>query len=89
MVLLMAIWPPEGLITQDNAHLRTDGSLFRVDVKAAVRVERTLYVQHVSLSEVRGFKDELASPIHMDGWPGATDRSATSPGGVAAAPHRT
>lgn len=57
---------PAVRITDGDAHIRTDGSLYRIDVSAAIRVKRTLYVQQVPLSEIQGFKDELTGHLHTN-----------------------
>ena len=57
---------PAVRITSTDAHVRTDGSLFRADVSAAIRVEHKLYVQQVPLSEIQGFKDELTGRLHTN-----------------------
>lgn len=57
---------PEVRISPPGTHVMTDGSLFAVEVSAAIRVEQRLYLQQVPLSEIRGFKDELTGKLHTD-----------------------
>src|SRR5262249_27587261 len=51
-------------LTSDDSHIRTDGSLYRIDVDVDIRVDSALYFHQVPLSEIQGFKDELTGAIH-------------------------
>lgn len=53
-------------ITSDEAHTRTDGTLYRIDVDARILVGTVRYFKQVPLAEVQGFKDEVTGAIHTN-----------------------
>jgi hypothetical protein len=43
---------------------QTGNTLWRVDLKASIRVSKTLYFGHLPLVKVQGFRDDIKGGVH-------------------------